>query len=290
MLTSPARMLILVTGAASALGTAVAAHFMRAGHSVRGLVRTLDHPPPVSTEILRGDITDPAAVAAAARDVEVAVHCAASHVSDLTDSRQVNVRGTQFLCEALLASCRAPLLVHISTVSVYDDAAGPDFDEDSPLWSHPSDGAYGFTKAEAERAIGNAVGRGLATVILRPSMILSRHARARWGAEAVARARGSDGWLLPFRELPYTHEDNVVAAIELATRTPTARGRVYNLVDAVLDTPEYLDAVYAAAGKPAPRVPPDLPRLRFAAERARRELQWRPVEKGREFLAQLRAK
>ncbi|MEO5770326.1 MAG: NAD(P)-dependent oxidoreductase [Polyangia bacterium] len=280
-------MLILVTGAASPLGTAVTAHFMSAGHSVRGLVRTLDHPAAISTEILRGDITDPAVVAAAARDVEVAVHCAASHASDLADSRRVNVTGTEFLCEALLASSRTPLLVHISTVSVYDDAAGPDFGEDSALWSHPSDGSYGFTKAEGERAIGDAVGRGLAAVTLRPSMILSLHARARWGAEAVARARASDGWVLPFRELPYTHEDNVVAAIVLATRTPGARGRAYNLVDAVLDTPEYLGAIYAAAGKRPPHIPPDLPRLRFAAERARRELQWRPAQKGRAFLSQL---
>jgi nucleoside-diphosphate-sugar epimerase len=124
-------MLILVTGAASALGTAVTSHFMRAGHRVRGLVRTLDYPAPNSTEIIRGDITDQAVVAAAARDVEVAVHCAASHASDLADSRRVNVTGTQFLCEALLASSRDPLLVNISTISVYDDAAGPDFDEDS---------------------------------------------------------------------------------------------------------------------------------------------------------------
>jgi nucleoside-diphosphate-sugar epimerase len=283
------RMRVFVTGAMSPLGTAVATHFLRAGHHVRGLVRTRDQPSPPGTELLVGDITDSSLLLASSLDVDVAVHCAASHASIFAEAHHVNVEGTRFLCEALLASPARPLLVHVSTVSVYDDGSGPDFDEDSALWSQSDDGgAYGFTKAEGERVVGGAAARGLPAVILRPSMILSMHPRARWGRGAVARARESDTCILPFPELPYTHEDNVVAAIELATRTPGARGRAYNLVDAVVDAREYLDVVYDAAGKRAPPIPSDAPRLRFAADRARRELHWRPADRWRDFLARLR--
>jgi nucleoside-diphosphate-sugar epimerase len=280
-------MLLLLTGATSPLGTAVAAHFTRAGHHVRGLVRTPDHPAPPTTELVLGDVTDRATLLAAARDIDVAVHCAASHSSDLAEARHVNVTGTERLCDALLASPSRPLLIHISTLSVYDDAAGPDYDEDSPRWTQP-DIPYAFTKADAERVVQDAIARGLSAVILRPTMILSMHPRARWGPQAVARARGSDACILPFPELPYTHEDNVVAAIALAARTPAALGRAYNVVDAVADTREYLNAVYTAAGKPTPPIPPDAPRLRFAAERIRRELDWSPGDRWRDFLDLLR--
>ena len=283
-------MRVFITGATSPLGTAVAAHFMRSGHYVRGLARTRDQASPPVTELVVGDITDSSLLLTSSLDIDIAVHCAASHASNLAEAHHVNVEGTRFLCEALLASPARPSLVHMSTVSVYDDGAGPDFDEDSPLWSQPDDGgAYGFTKAEGERVVGGAVARGLPAVVLRPSLILSMHPRARWGLGAVARAREPEACILPFAELPYTHEDNVVAAIELAPRTPSARGRAYNLVDAVVDTREYLHAVYDAAGNPAPLIPPDAPRVRFAADRARRELHWRPADRWRDFLAHLRS-
>jgi nucleoside-diphosphate-sugar epimerase len=280
-------MLLLLTGATSPLGTAVAAHFTRAGHHVRALVRTPDHPAPPATELVLGDVTDRATLFAAARDVDGAIHCAASHAADLGECRHVNVTGTHHLTDALLACSNRPRLVHISTVSVYDDAAGPDFDEDSPRWTR-AESSYGLTKAEAERTIEDAAARGLDAVILRPALILSMHPRSRWGPLAVARARASDACILPFAEVPYTDADSVVAAIALALRTPAARGRAYNVVDAVADTREYLDAVYTAAGKATPAIPPDAPRPRFAAERIRRELDFRPVDRWRERLGELR--
>jgi nucleoside-diphosphate-sugar epimerase len=275
---------VLVTGATGSVGGAVVERLARDGHEVRALAR--GDGAPAGAEIVRGDLTDRTAVAAAARGVALAVHCAASVSNDLAEATRVNVDGTRALAEALVAA-GCPRLVHVSTLSVFDDAGGPDYDEESPLWTAP-DGAYGFTKAEAERLLVGGFAGVLATTILRPSLIASMHPRSRWGPRAIDRARTASACLLPFPELPYVHVDNLVEAIVLAARAPEARGRAYNVVDGVADTRAYLAAVYGAAGREAPPVPDGAPRLRFASERIRRELAWAPRDLWPAFLAELR--
>ena len=269
-----------MTGATGAVGAAVVERFQRDEHEVRALVRGAERPAGVET--LRGDLTERPAVTAAVRGVDLAVHCAASRSADLAECQRVNVDGTRCLVEAL--AVERARLVHISTVSVYADAAGPSYDEDSALATTPED-AYGFTKAQAERVIRTS---NLDAVVLRPALILSMHPRSRWGPLAVARARLEPGCLVPYPELPYVHVDNLVEAIVLAARAPEARGRAYNVVEGVADTRAYLDAVYGAAGRAPPPIPPGAPRLRFAADRIRRELAWAPRDRWRDFLAELR--
>jgi nucleoside-diphosphate-sugar epimerase len=121
-------------------------------------------------------------------------------------------------------------------------------------------------------------------VILRPAVVLSLHARSRWGRLAVARARAEAGCLVPFPELPHVHVDDLVDAVLLAADAADARGRAFNVVAGVADTREYLSAVYGAAGKTPPPVPADAPRLRFAARRIRDELGWAPRARWRDFL------
>ena len=274
-------MRVLVTGANGSVGSAVVARFLRDGHGVSAFVRGPREPP--GGEVFRGDITDRFALAAAARGAELVVHCAAAVTTEAETNLRVNAGGMRCLVDTLVnAGCRR--LVHLSTISVYDDAAGPDYDEESALWTSP-DGTYGFSKAEAERILGS--GRSPPWVILRPSLVLSMHARSRWGPLAVARARTDDACPLPFPELPYVHADNLVDVIVLAAGAPNATGRAYNVVEGVGDTREYLAAVYGAAGRSAPPIPADAPRLRFAADRVRRELGWRPRDRWREFLSQL---
>lgn len=257
----------------------------RDGHHVRALVRGGAEAP--AGQVIAADITDPDALAAAASGVDLAIHCAAVMSPDLEESWRTNVQGTRNLIDALIGrGCR--LMVHVSSISAYDDVGGPNFDEESPLWTEPTD-AYGFTKAEAERVVHGAASRGLCAVVLRPGLVASMHPRSRWGPLAVARASVSPDCVLPFAEIPYVHVDNFVEAIFLAASTPAARGRVYNVVEGIADTADYLAAIYGAAGRPAPRVPPDAPRLRFRAERIRRELDWKPLNRWPAFITELRA-
>ena len=275
---------VLVTGANGSVGSAVVERFLRDGHRVHAFVHGALDPP--GGEVFRGDIADRVALAAAARGVQLVVHCAASVTADRDTSLRVNVDGMRCLVETLVAGDR-PGLIHLSTVSVYDDAAGPEYDEDSAHWTS-FEGEYGFAKAEAERVL-TTLGRALASTVLRPALVLSMHPRSRWGPLAVERARSDEGCLLPFPELPYVHVDNLVDAIVLAARAPQARGRAYNVVEGVADTREYLAAIYGAAGKSPPSIPADAPRLRFASERIRRELEWHPPDRWREFVSLLRA-
>jgi nucleoside-diphosphate-sugar epimerase len=277
----------LVTGAAGNIGSVVAARLAREGWRVRGLVRGAGVC--AGGETVRGDLVNRGALVAATRGIELAVHCAAAFSDDVEACRQSNVEGVANLVDGLLAGGCA-LLVHVSTISVYDDAVGPDFDEDSALWSGEGESdVYGRSKAESERIIAAAAARGLPAVILRPALVASMHPRSRWGPGAIDRAAASPASILPFPELPHVHVDNLAEAVVLAARVPAARGRAYNVVDGVGAGRDYLDAVYAAAGRFAPAIPPDAPVFRFQARRIRDELGYAPVDRWPAFLAEIRS-
>ena len=273
---------LLVTGATGSLGGAVAARLAGDGHRVRGLVR---FGPAPAGETVVADLTDRQAVFEAAKGVDVAVHCAAAS-GDLDECQRVNVEGTANLVAAL-AFEGCGLLVHISTVAVYDSSSGgTTFDEDHPMWTAPRD-AYGFTKAEAERIVLAAQSRDLAVVILRPAAILSMDPRSSWGPAAIERARAGEGAFLTSPELAYVHVDDVVDAIVLAAESRAARGRTYNVVGGSGDTREYLDAIHRAAGRPAPPMSRQGPSFRYPTDRIRRELGWAPRDRWRGFLDEL---
>jgi len=278
-----------VTGAGGTVGSAVAARLTREGCLVRGLVRGAPTALPSVAEVVRGDLGDRAALAAAARGARLCVHCAAEWSGDREASRRSNVEGVANLIDALLES-GCPRLVHISTISVYDDAAGPDFEEESPLWATDDDNPYGGTKAASERLIAAAgAARGLDAVILRPALVASMHPRSHWGPLAVERAAATAASILPFPELPQVHADNLAEAVVLAARAPAAaRGRAYNVIDSVGAGRDYLDAVYGAVGRAAPPIPADAPVYRYSAGRIRDELGYAPADLWPAFLAALR--
>jgi nucleoside-diphosphate-sugar epimerase len=277
---------VLVTGASGNVGSTIAARLAGEGCRVRGMVRGVDPSPAGDT--VHADLADRRALAAAVGGADLCVNCAAEFSGDAEACRRSNIDGVVNLVEALRAAgCR--LLVHISTISVYDDDAGPDYDEDSPLWTGAGDHPYGPSKAESERIIAGAAARGLEAVILRPALIASMHPRSRWGPLAVDRAFASSASILPFPEIPHVHVDNLAQAVVLAATAPAARGRVYNVVDGAPPSSEYLAAVYAAAGKAAPANPPDAPLLRFRAQRIRDELGYAPTDRWQAFLAEIRS-
>jgi uncharacterized protein YbjT (DUF2867 family) len=71
-------MLCLVTGASGYIGGRLVPELLRTGHRVRCLARTpgklRDHPWASGTEVVKGDVTDPASVAEAMRGVDVAYY------------------------------------------------------------------------------------------------------------------------------------------------------------------------------------------------------------------------
>jgi len=99
------------------------------------------------------DVTDAAAVAAAVRDVDVVVNCAAWTAVDDAESREADAFGVNAVGAANLArAARAAgaRLVQVSTDYVFDGAATEPYAEDAPM---APVSAYGRTKAAGEWAV-----------------------------------------------------------------------------------------------------------------------------------------
>lgn len=163
----------LVTGAGGFLGGAVVDQLLAAGHQVTAFQRG-DYPAlsQKGVAVVRGDVADAAAIAAAVAGHDVVFHVAAKAGAwgDWEAYRQANVVGTR----NVIAACRAagvPKLVYTSSPSVVfhgGDMAG--VDESVPYPAH-HEAPYPATKAEAEQLVLAANGEGLATVALRPHLI-----------------------------------------------------------------------------------------------------------------------
>ncbi|HTK73749.1 MAG TPA: SDR family NAD(P)-dependent oxidoreductase, partial [Gemmataceae bacterium] len=118
----------LVTGAAGFIGSHIVERLAAAGHNVRGMVRTAAQGATVRSlgaEPVQGDVTQPATLRSAVKDVETVIH-AAARVTDWGDwpaFEAATVRGTQNILRAAVdAGVRR--LVLVSTVAVYDNRVG----------------------------------------------------------------------------------------------------------------------------------------------------------------------
>jgi dihydroflavonol-4-reductase len=171
-------MLVCVTGGTGFLGAHSVAALTRAGHRVRLLVRNesavdtalapLGVDPGV-VEVVRGDVTDCSAVAAAVRGTDAVLHAAAVYSFDSrrrADMCRVNERGT----EVVLAAARrtGARAVHVSTVVALLPARV--LHASSPVGA-PKD-TYMTTKAAAERIARRHQADGAPVVITYPSALL----------------------------------------------------------------------------------------------------------------------
>jgi len=231
---------VLVTGASGFLGHAVCGELRRRGHDVWALVRRPGSEPEGCTAVA-GDITDrdglPAALEPVAADC--VVHLAAEIASQRDAERiaLVNVRGTEFLIEALKRWGR-PRFVLASTV-VTGDAHGEELHERSEL---PVETAYGRSKQECERLVKAS---GLEHAIVRPSHVYGPGGwfeeefvkRLRQPGRFAVVGKGDNWW-------DVVHSDDVATAFALAAEHEGSEG-TYHVVD---DEPiRYFDFVSLAA-------------------------------------------
>lgn len=207
----------LITGASGFLGSRLAQVLSARGDAVRCLLRpgsdraVLEGTP---VEVVIGDITDKASLAAAVAGVDAIVHCAAttSETSpDLDASRRTNVAGTQNLLETA-AEQGVVRFIFISSQSAMPDNTG----------------AYGMTKLEAERCVATS---GLAFTTLRPSTIYGPGGRGLFAKIArfverlpVVPIIGSGRQR--FRPI---HVDDVAAAVVACVATERTIGQTYDI-------------------------------------------------------------
>ena len=203
--------------------------------------------------LVRGDVRDPAAVAAATADVDVVYHIAAMYrQAGLPDEtyRAVNATAVREIIEAA-ARAGVTRVVHCSTVGVHGDIAHPPANEDAPL--DPGD-IYQVTKLEGEDLAREAGTRlGIDVTIVRPTGIYGPGDRRLLKLfRGVARRR----WVtLGAGDIYYhlTFIDDLVDGFHLCATHPAAANRTYILAGGEVTTLNALVALVAeGAGVPAP--------------------------------------
>ena len=166
--------LILVTGASSFLGSAIANAARGAGYRVRVLLRpssprTNIHP---LDEVAVGDLCQRQSVTAALRGVRYLIHAAADYRLWAPSPDEIvrnNVEGTRIVMEeALYADVeRIVYTSSVATIALRDDAPA---DESHPLPESQAVGAYKKSKVAAERLVEHMMRQfALPAVIVNPS-------------------------------------------------------------------------------------------------------------------------
>jgi nucleoside-diphosphate-sugar epimerase len=231
----------LVTGATGFTGGHLARTLAADGQRVRAIVRprSLVKPETVAlraagVEVVAGDLTDAAAVRAAAEGCAVVYHIAATYrEAGQPDSayRAINVEGTRHVLEAARAA-GATRVVHCSTGGVHGHIERPPANEDAPF--APGD-IYQQTKLEAEQ-LAREFGRqsGLEVAVVRPIGIHGPgDLRFLKMFRGIARGRFPVlGGGQVFYHLTYISD--LVQGFRLAATRPEATGRTY-----IIAGPEY---------------------------------------------------
>ncbi len=251
---------VLVTGATGLLGSHLAERLIASGDHVRALVRTgsrTDFLDALGVEIVRGDLTDPAACASALAGAELVFHCAAK-VGDWGAWREFQtgcLDATETLARAAMGA-GAGRFLHISSTSAYGHPApGPaPIDETAPLgeniWILDH---YTRSKVECERLLWRMAEReGLPLTVIRPSWLFGERDRTTVPRFLREFRRG--------RMLIVGKGDNPLSAVYagvvaeaaiLAARDAGSRGEAYNITSqGRITQQEFIDMFADALGFP----------------------------------------
>jgi len=270
----------LITGATGFVGSHLAEACKARGWGVSCLVRAgsdtafLER---LGAVVIRGDLTDAAAVTRALEGADTVLHCAAK-VGDwgpVDAYRAVNVGGLRILLDA----CKGrPLqrFVHLSSLGVYAARHHHGTDEREALPRAHVDG-YTQSKVEAEQlALAYHRDHRVPVVVLRPGFIYGPRDRTVLPKLIEAIRTGELRYLGDgSKALNTIYVKNLVGAILLAAEKPEAVGQVYNLTD---DEPvskrRFFEAIADGMSLPRPSksIPLWLARLlaRVMERRARR--------------------
>jgi nucleoside-diphosphate-sugar epimerase len=251
---------VLVTGGNGFLGRAIVGELLRRGHQVSSASRRPSGElAALGVRTLTCDLRNREHVERAIEGQEAVVHAAAltGFAGTRADYQRTNVEGTRFVLEACRSS-GVPRLVYTSSPSVvFDGRDHRRAGEDLP-YPRRYLAPYAATKAAAERAVLAASGPRLATLALRPHLILGPgdpHLMPRLVARARQRKLVQVG---PGRnEVSFTWIENAAAAHAdaLERLEPGARvaGRAFFVAQKEpVELWSWLRELFTRAGVPPP--------------------------------------
>jgi nucleoside-diphosphate-sugar epimerase len=250
---------ILVTGGNGFVGRHLVPALLDRGDSVRVLALPGEDASELESrgvEVYRGDVREPATLAAPMRGTDAVLHLAAMMDvwRPLRDYHAVNVTGTENVCRAALAT-RVRRLVHMSSSSVYGTTLRRRADESSALAPFPD--PYPITKAAGDLAVQGLMEReGLPAVIIRPDQIFGPGDQLHFGRMADRLAAGRSVIVgSGDNAVPLVYVTDAVQGLLLALDSPHAAGQAYNITsDEALSQRELLHAIATEIGASPPRV------------------------------------
>jgi len=205
---------------------------------------------------VRGDLLDPASLAAACKGIETVFHCAgyahAFSSSDPNANWRINFEGTRNLVNAAGAA-GVMCFVFLSSVKAMAEPGDECVDED---WPGEPITPYGKAKRAAEDAVLEAGAKyGMHVVNLRLAMVYGRGGRG--NMERMAKAVRA-GWFPPLPETgnrrSLVHVNDVVEVVRLVAERPEANGRTYIVADPrAYSGREIYDAIRAVLRAPTLR-------------------------------------
>ena len=225
---------VLVTGASGFVGCRVVEHLRLAYDvPVRAMIRTPSRAARVArldAEIVRADLHDREAVAAAVGGCDAVVHCAYGSDGTSRERRATTGAATAALVE-IARTKGVGSFVHLSSAAVHGlPPPEGEVAEEAPAAyvGHP----YIDGKIDSERAVAESAERGLRTVVLRPTNVYGP-----WSELfTVAPVRAvREGWVALVGEgagcANALYIDNLVHAIVLALTSDLAAGETFLVSD-----------------------------------------------------------
>jgi dihydroflavonol-4-reductase len=257
----------LVTGGTGKVGHSIARALIARGNEVRALVRNPGRAStmlPAGVEAVRGDVTEPASVEAAAAGCEIvfnAMGLPEQWFAEADIFERVNARGTETVVRAA-AAAGARRVVHTSTIDVFHAEPGQPFDE-SHVADYPKGTAYERSKQRAEElALEAATETGIELVIVNPAAVYGPGP----GGDATSLESGlirpviegkrSEVPLLPPGGIPLVYSTGLATGHLLAAGKGVS-GERYILCDGHMSFRELAEAAVRLAGRgKVPRVMP----------------------------------
>jgi nucleoside-diphosphate-sugar epimerase len=224
---------VVVTGASSGIGRALAEALLTAGDHVVGVGRASGRLPrgaePWVADLATGTGVSPSLFT----QVDAVYHCAGEITRDDL-MRPLHVEGTKHLLAALrTANVAPPRWVQLSSVGAYGPPEDRDrlrtVDERSP--ERPQ-GEYEVTKTLADDLVRAAAADGLVSLaVVRPTAVIGRTLPSRSLRQLIALVRR--GWYVhvgpPTAIANYVHLDDVVDALRISATHPNAAGQTFNI-------------------------------------------------------------
>ena len=252
-------MRIFLTGGTGFIGGEVARRLRARGDEVRALVRSPEKAKSLEAgcELVAGDLSDGAALAAAMKGTDAVIHVAAIYEIGVSKKRhpamwETNVSGTAHVLKAA-QEAGVPKIIYVSTVAAFGNTRGVVVDE---TYKHPEDSytsEYERTKVEAHKVARELIEREtLPVVIVQPGVVYGPGDHSDTGG-MIDRFLAGKLPMIAYPELGMNavHRDDVADGIILALDKGKP-GESYVLGGEITTMRDFIGTLAKVSGKKAP--------------------------------------